>query len=82
MWRSMRAAAATVVGTAVIGATLSVVGGSAAQADQITQGVDNLRTNWDAGESGLSPAVVQSSAFGQLFATQLDGQIYAQPLTV
>jgi len=66
---------------ALIGTTISLVT-SSAQADQTTQGVDNLRTNWKQDEDGLSPAVVQSSAFGQLFATQLDGQIYAQPLVV
>ncbi|MFE2214107.1 choice-of-anchor D domain-containing protein [Streptomyces canus] len=64
---------------ALIGTTISLIA-SSAQADQNTQGVDNLRTNWDQDESSLSPAVVQSSAFGRLFATKLDGQIYAQPL--
>ncbi|MFI6440526.1 choice-of-anchor D domain-containing protein [Streptomyces sp. NPDC050759] len=67
--------------TALIGTTISLVA-SSAQADQTTQGVDNLRTNWDQNEAGLSPAVVQSSAFGRLFATKLDGQIYAQPLVL
>ncbi|WP_328749712.1 choice-of-anchor D domain-containing protein [Streptomyces sp. NBC_00285] len=66
---------------ALIGTTISLVA-SSAQADQTTQGVDNLRTSWDQNESGLSPAVVQSSAFGRLFATKLDGQIYAQPLVL
>src|SRR4051794_3307457 len=66
---------------ALIGTTISLVA-SSAQADQTTQGVDNLRTNWDQNESGLSPAVVLSSAFGRLFATKLDGQIYAQPLVL
>ncbi|WP_020118540.1 choice-of-anchor D domain-containing protein [Streptomyces canus] len=66
---------------ALIGTTISLVA-SSAQADQNTQGVDNLRTNWDPDESSLSPAVVQSSAFGRLFATKLDGQIYAQPLVL
>ncbi|WP_329441415.1 choice-of-anchor D domain-containing protein [Streptomyces canus] len=66
---------------ALIGTTIGLVA-SSAQADQTTQGVDNLRTNWDQNESGLSPAVVQSSAFGRLFATKLDGQIYAQPLVL
>ncbi|MEV6760829.1 choice-of-anchor D domain-containing protein [Streptomyces sp. NPDC051105] len=72
------AAAAT---AALIGTTISLVAPSA-QADQNTQGVDNLRTNWDQDEASLSPAVVQSSAFGRLFATKLDGQIYAQPLVL
>lgn len=70
-------ATTVLVGSLVVGHI-----GPAAQADQTTQGTDNLRTNWDQGEPGLSPAVVQSSSFGQLFATQLDGQIYAQPLVV
>ncbi|MEV0907080.1 Ig-like domain-containing protein [Streptomyces hokutonensis] len=66
---------------ALIGTMISLVA-SSAQADQNTQGVDNLRTNWDQDEASLSPAVVQSSAFGRLFATKLDGQIYAQPLVL
>ncbi|MGW3130382.1 Ig-like domain-containing protein [Streptomyces sp. NPDC001123] len=66
---------------ALIGTMISLVA-SSAQADQNTQGVDNLRTNWDQDESSLSPAVVQSSAFGRLFATKVDGQIYAQPLVL
>lgn len=72
---------AAVAAAALMGTVISLVA-QPAQADQNTQGVDNLRTNWDPNESGLSPAVVQSSAFGTLFATQLDGQIYAQPLVV
>ncbi|MFG2801561.1 Ig-like domain-containing protein [Streptomyces pseudovenezuelae] len=66
---------------ALMGTTISLLA-SSAQADQTTQGIDNLRTNWDQDESALSPAVVQSSAFGRLFATKLDGQIYAQPLVL
>lgn len=66
---------------ALLGAIISLVATSA-QADQNTQGVDNLRTNWDQDESSLSPAIVQSSSFGRLFATKLDGQIYAQPLVL
>ncbi|WP_052440805.1 choice-of-anchor D domain-containing protein [Streptacidiphilus anmyonensis] len=54
----------------------------AARADQVTAGGDNLRTSWDRNEPGLSPAAVQSSVFGQLFRTQLDGQVYAQPLVI
>ncbi|MFC8433420.1 choice-of-anchor D domain-containing protein [Streptomyces sp. NPDC057253] len=72
---------AALTGAALIAATISLLTPSA-QADQTTQGVDNLRTNWDRSQAGLSPAVVQSSAFGQLFATKLDGQIYAQPLVL
>ena len=55
---------------------------TSAHADLQTAGVDNLRTDWDPAEPGLSPADVLGSDFGQLFATQLDGQVYAQPLVV
>ena len=40
------------------------------------------RDGWYSNEPGLSPQIVSSSQFGQLFATQLNGQIYAQPLLV
>jgi hypothetical protein len=70
------------VATAALTCTTISLVASSAQADQNTQGVDNLRTNWDQDEASLSPAVVQSSAFGRLFATKLDGQIYAQPLVL
>ncbi len=43
---------------------------------------NNSRDGWYPNEPGLSPEVVGSSDFGQLFATQLNGQIYAQPLLV
>lgn len=47
-----------------------------------TAAVDNLRTSWDPAEPGLSPSAVLGSDFGQLFATQLNGQVYAQPLVL
>ena len=50
------------------------------RADTTTISVDNARTGWDPNEPGLAPASVSSSNFGQLYSTQLDGQIYAQPL--
>ncbi|MGE5156415.1 MAG: choice-of-anchor D domain-containing protein, partial [Betaproteobacteria bacterium] len=54
----------------------------AARADVQTGGQDLLRTDWDSAEPNLSASTVTSSNFGQLFATQLNGQIYAQPLVV
>ncbi len=42
----------------------------------------NSRDGWYPDEPGLSPEVVGSSDFGQVFQTQLNGQIYAQPLLV
>src|ERR1700738_4298969 len=77
MFRPFRAFLASVL---VLTACLVVPG--AAVADVTTVSRDNLRTGWDSAEGGLTPAAVTSSDFGQQFATQLDGQIYAQPLVV
>lgn len=43
---------------------------------------NDSRDGWYPDEAGLSPKLVGSSKFGQLFATKLNGQIYAQPLLV
>lgn len=53
-----------------------------ARGDELTVSQDNLRTGWDQHEPNLGPAQVASSTFGQQFATQLTGQIYAQPIVV
>lgn len=66
-----------VVATAVIAVPLT-----RARADEITISQGNARTGWDQSEPGLSPATLKSGTFGQLFATQLSGQVYAQPLVV
>ncbi|MEO8749932.1 MAG: ricin-type beta-trefoil lectin domain protein [Allobranchiibius sp.] len=50
------------------------------RADETTVSVDTLRTGWDPSEAGLSPANASSPYFGKLFSTQLNGQIYAQPI--
>ena len=49
-------------------------------ADVTTVSVDSMRTSWDADEPKLSPSDVGAPDFGQLFATQLEGQVYAQPV--
>lgn len=51
-------------------------------ADVGTASYNLLRDDWDAAEPGLSPATLQGGHFGQLFATKVDGQVYAQPLVV
>jgi Abnormal spindle-like microcephaly-assoc'd, ASPM-SPD-2-Hydin/PQQ-like domain len=55
---------------------------SLAHADVVTAGFDNLRTGWDSSEKDLYPTTVTGSNFGQLFATSVEGQVYAQPLVV
>ncbi|MEV8511851.1 choice-of-anchor D domain-containing protein [Dactylosporangium sp. NPDC051484] len=61
-----------------IGAAVALV--HPAAADVTTVSVDNLRTGWDPNEPALGPSAVSAADFGQLFATNLDGQIYAQPI--
>ncbi|NIH78390.1 choice-of-anchor D domain-containing protein [Amycolatopsis viridis] len=63
----------------MIGA-LVAAGTPVAFADNVTAGHDALRTGWDDDEAGLAPSQVSATDFGQLFAAQLDGQIYAQPI--
>lgn len=66
---------------ALLAMTLGALAGRAA-ADETTGSADTLRTGWDSHEPGLSPASVEASDFGQVFSTQVDGQVYAQPLAV
>ncbi|MGH3400703.1 MAG: choice-of-anchor D domain-containing protein, partial [Streptosporangiaceae bacterium] len=57
---------------------------AAARADVVTASQNSLRDGWDPGEPGLAPVAdggpVGGPLFGKLFATQLTGQIYAQPI--
>jgi hypothetical protein len=41
---------------------------------------DPGRTGWNAAESILTPASVGSAAFGRLWASRVEGEIYAEPL--
>jgi outer membrane protein assembly factor BamB len=49
-------------------------------AEDPTAAGNNLRTGWDIDEPGLSPGQVATAEFGQVFATPVDGQVYAQPI--
>jgi hypothetical protein len=51
-------------------------------AEEDTASQNLLRDDWDSNEPGLSPATLQGGHFGQLFATPVIGQVYAQPLVV
>ena len=75
----------SLVAAAVLAAACLVVQlapSSPAVADVQTAGQDVLRTGWDQAEPGLAPSTVTGGNFGQLFASQLNGQVYAQPLVI
>ncbi len=77
--RRLRGARIVVTISLVVPA-LAIAGTAPARADTVTTAADNLRTGWFADQPVLTPAVVGGSSFGQLFATAVTGQVYAQPL--
>jgi hypothetical protein len=77
-------ASRAVLALAVLAGLVNLTWDSArsARADEFTASQDQLRTGWDQSEPGLSASAVSGSNFGQLFATTVNGQVYAQPLVV
>lgn len=77
--RFTRLAVAIVVGASCVTAALLANG---SRADEVTVSANNLRDGWDAGETtgALTPASLHGSGLGELFAAQVDGQVYAQPV--
>jgi hypothetical protein len=53
---------------------------SVAKANTLQMSSDNSVSGWYPNEPALSPSNVSDGDFGQLFDTQLNGQVYAQPL--
>ncbi|MEY2571216.1 MAG: hypothetical protein QOE63_1566, partial [Acidimicrobiaceae bacterium] len=49
-------------------------------ADVTTNGGNPLRTGWYDDQPALGPTDVSSPDFGQLWASNVTGQVYAQPL--
>src|SRR5215472_6786255 len=53
-----------------------------AQVNVLTYHNDYARTGQNTNETVLTPANVNSSSFGKLFAYPVDGQVFGQPLIV
>ena len=68
---------ALLLATLLVSAAVALVA-APSRADVLTVSSDVLRTGWDQNEPGLSPTQVSAPDFGRLFATQLNGQVYAQ----
>ncbi|MFI5911758.1 choice-of-anchor D domain-containing protein [Dactylosporangium sp. NPDC051541] len=77
-----RVRAAVSAATAVVLAAAMLSAPPAARADNTTIARDKLRTGWDPQEPALGPSAVASGNFGRLFATKVQGQVFAQPVVV
>lgn len=51
-----------------------------AMASGITNAGDDLRTGWYQNEPAITPQLLSSGTFGQMWSTPVEGQVYAQPL--
>jgi hypothetical protein len=78
-----RIVAVVVALIAVLGTTAVVsrpVAGAAGPAGSVGVDADQAGTSWYSDQTALTPQLVTGGSFGQLFASQLDGDIQAQPL--
>ena len=60
--------------------SVPVVDATNARANTFQMSADNSVTGWYPNEPLLSPSDVADGDFGELFDTQLNGAVYAQPL--
>jgi hypothetical protein len=82
--RSLRTAVALTIAAAGVSAGALYPRVVSARANETTISGNNLRDGWDQSEAGSSllPATLKGGTFGELFAAQVDGQVYAQPIVV
>lgn len=84
--RLQRAAAVlstvALAGSEIVIGTLANAHAGVGSSGDTTISNNPLRDGWDDNEPELQPANVTASDFGPLFATQVAGQVYAQPLVV
>src|ERR1700737_506725 len=75
-WRTLRRLAALLA----LLALSSLPSGGVALGEGITNAHDDLRDGWYPEQPSLTPQLVSGGTFGQLWSTNVDGQVYAQPL--
>ena len=68
-------------GVAIIAVAMLALAGAGSARAEVTGAADNLRTGWYPDEPSLTPELLSSGSFKEVFQTPLQGQIYAQPLT-
>ena len=78
--RATSIVAAVLMASSVLSATTSSTQANPTGGNSGTNSFDNMRDGWDSNEPRLKPTDVTSSSFGQVFQTQLKGQLYAQPV--
>ena len=69
-----------VIAVAILTLTALALASTGSAFAEVTGAADNLRTGWYADEPSLTPELLKSKNFEQVFETKLTGQIYAQPL--
>lgn len=52
----------------------------ASEPEMATAAADNLRTGWYPEQAGLTSRLLKEISFGRVFATSVQGQVFAQPL--
>ena len=78
--RAIALSACLLVTTSALSALPSPSQASPTSNSSGTNSFDPMRDGWDSNEPHLKPTDVSSSSFGQIFQTQLQGQVYAQPI--
>ncbi len=63
-------------------ALLALLVPAAALASEPTNSGDNLRDGWYPEQGSLTPQLVSGGTFGQLWSSEVEGSVYAQPLLV
>ncbi len=77
MIMSLTRAAATTIAAAT---AVLLLGAGTALASGITNSAEDLRTGWYPNESTITPGLVSGGTFGQEWSSNVEGQVYAQPL--